>query len=792
MSLNNLKQVIRLLFKETRITIINIIGLSVSLACALFMLLWVQQELSYDRFHTESDRLYRVEEDQYYSNAEPYHVNVTPYVSGPVWKDEVPEIEEQCRLAFRDGLLFTEEENKFFEDGIVVVDSSFFDMFTFDFKYGNKDRVLRDPNTMVITEELATKYFGDTYPVGKTIQVDQDLIFTISGVIEDPPSNTILGFKVLFPWNYLTLEDRNNDTWSSNSIMTCVKLQEGAVDTIVNRKITEVTNIYKENNTIDYMVAPFSKIHLHSYFGFGKSPGAILYVYIFGAIAFFVLLIACINFMNLSTARSSIRAKEIGLRKVNGASRMHLVRQYLTESFVQTLLSVVVAFLLVLALLNKFNHISGKDIEPAELFAGQFLLGILGVLVVTTLLAGSYPALYLSALRPLRAIREQTDQRTGSGLLRKILVVFQFTLAVILITGAMVVTRQLTFMRNADLGYNKQNLVHIALQGNLNQEYEILKETFGEHPGVLNATASMQPPYRIGSNSSGINWEGKDPEQDVLVSFTGVHHNFTETMGITLQSGRDFTGDFPSDMYNSDTLANWIINTTLADIIDKEEIVGMNLTFMGIHGQVVGVMEDFHFKPLGDEIEPMALAPLPAEMLQHMVVRLAANEPQKALTFMQEKWEEMLPQYPFEYTYVEEAIDNMYRGEEKMAILLKIFTVVAMIIASLGLFALASFTAQRRTKEIGIRKSMGAMEHQITLMMIRDFSLYVLISLLIALPAVWFIANRWLKEFSFRIELKPDLFVLTALVTTTVAILTVLYHAFRSARTNPVLALRYE
>ncbi len=245
--------------------------------------------------------------------------------------------------------------------------------------------------------------------------------------------------------------------------------------------------------------------------------------------------------MNLSTARSSIRAKEIGLRKVNGASRMHLVRQYLTESFVQTLISVVVAFLLVLALLNKFNHISGKDIEPAGLFTIQFLLGILGVLVVTTLLAGSYPALYLSALRPVRAIREQTDQRTGSGLLRKILVVFQFTLAVILITGAMVATRQLTYMRSADLGYNKHNLVHIPLRGNLNQEYENLKQIFMEYPGVLNATASMQPPYRIGSNSSGINWEGKDPEQDVLVSFTGVHYNFIETMGITLRGGRDFS-----------------------------------------------------------------------------------------------------------------------------------------------------------------------------------------------------------------------------------------------------------
>ena len=792
MTLNKLKQALRILFKERRITIINIAGLSISLTCALFMLLWVQHELSFDRFHDDFDRLYRVEEDQYYSNAEPYHVNVTPFVSGPVWKDEVPEIEEQCRLAFRGGHLFTEGENKFFEDGIVVVDSSFFDMFTFEFKFGNKHSVLREPNTMVITEELSTKYFGDADPVGRTIQVNQDLVFTVSGVIEDPPSNTIMGFKILFPWNYLSLDDRNNDAWGSNSIMTCVKLQEGAVDSIVSRKITEVTNIYKENNTIDYMVAPFSDIHLHSYFGFGRSPGAIMYVYIFGAIAFFVLLIACINFMNLSTARSSIRAKEIGLRKVNGASRMHLIWQYLTESFIQTLISVVVAFLLVLALLNKFNHIAGKDIEPAGLLSIQFLLGILGVLVITTLLAGSYPALYLSALRPLRAIREQTDQRTGSGLLRKILVVFQFSLAVILITGALVATRQLTFMRSAELGYNKHNLLHIPLRGNLNQEYETLKQSFMEHPGVLNATASGQAPYRIGSNSSGINWEGKDPELDVLVSSTGVHYNFIETMGITLRGGRDFSDSFPGDMYHDDTLANWIINTTLADIIGKEETVGMNLTFGGIHGQVVGVMEDYHFKPLGDEIEPMVILPFPVEMLMHMVVRLAPNQPQEALGFIQDKWEEMLPQYPFDYTYVEEAIDNMYRGEEKMAILLKIFTVVAMIIASLGLFALASFTAQRRIKEIGIRKSMGAMEGQITLMMIKDFSLYVLISLVIALPAVWFIANRWLKEFSFRIELKPDLFVLTALVTATVAILTVLYHAFRTARINPVLALHYE
>jgi putative ABC transport system permease protein len=263
-------------------------------------------------------------------------------------------------------------------------------------------------------------------------------------------------------------------------------------------------------------------------------------------------------------------------------------------------------------------------------------------------------------------------------------------------------------------------------------------------------------------------------------------------MGITLKSGRDFSEAFPSDMYHDDTLANWIINETLADIIGNEEVVGMELVFMGIHGQVVGLIEDYHFKPVDNEIEPIAFAPVSSEMLQHMVVRLAPEAPEQALRYMEEKWNELLPQYPFEYNYVEDVLDGMYRTEERMATLLKLFMAVAMVIASLGLFALASFTAQRRTKEIGIRKTMGAGERQITLMMIRDFSLYILISLLIALPAVWFIARSWLSQFAFRIDLEPALFLITALITTTVAILTVMYHAFRTARTNPVMALRYE
>jgi hypothetical protein len=514
-------------------------------------------------------------------------------------------------------------------------------------------------------------------------------------------------------------------------------------------------------------------------------------VYIFAAIALFVLLIACINFMNLSTARSSVRAREIGMRKVNGASRRVLVRQYLGESFIQTLLSIILAFLIVLVLLNQFNLITGKQVQTAVLFSSRFLLGTLAVLLLTTFLAGFYPAAYLSALRPVQAIREQSEGFRGSGLLRKVLVVFQFSLAVLLITGALVSARQLDYMRNADLGFEKNNLVHVELRGNLNEQYDLLREEFMQLPGIVSTSASIQPPYRIGSNSSGITWDGKDPELDVLVSFTGVHYDFIKSMGIRLAGGRDFSEAYPAD-FMTDSTANFIINQTLADIIGKEEIVGMPLTFMGLKGQVVGLMEDYHFKSLGNEIEPMALAPLPSEYLQHMVIRLDPGNPASALRSMEELWTDLLPQYPFEYTYVDEAIDQMYSSETRLAALMRIFMVVAIVIACLGLFALASFTSQRRTREIGIRLTLGASAPQIIVMMIRDFTWYIIISLLIALPAVWFMARRWLDEFYFRIDLEPGLFILTALLTATVAILTVLFHAIKTSRTNPVEALWHE
>ncbi len=791
MSFTHLRQTLRLLFKERKITLLNIAGLTVSLACALFMLLWVSDELSYDRFHPSYKQLYRVEEDQYYSGKEPYHVNVTPYVSGPVWASEVPEITEQCRMAWSGGRLFTYGDQKFFEDAIFAVDSSFFDMFGYSFKYGDAAGSLRDPFTMVLTEEVAKKYFGDVNPVGQVIEVDREHPFTVSAVLEKLPRNSIIRFEILIPWSFIQTQHLYEENWGNNSIQTYVRLQEGAVDTTVNRKITRVTDKYKENNTIDYMVAPFSRIHLHSYFGYGKSSGAVLYVYIFAAIAIFVLLIACINFMNLATARSSVRAKEIGLRKLNGASRRILVRQHLTESLLQTLLAVLLAILLVWALLPRFNLIAGKALEPGNLFSLPFLVGLLVILILTTLLAGGYPALYLSSVSPLTAIRDQSDARSGSGLLRKILVVFQFSLAVILISGALVASRQLHYMRSADLGYNPSNLIHIQLRGELRQGYELLREEFTALPGVRSTTASMAPPYQISSNAGGISWEGKDPEQDILVSLTAVNYDFCKTMGINLHEGRDFSPDFPGDLLK-DTVAGFIVNRTLANMMGSGEHVGKQLRFLGITGQIVGVMEDYHFQPVGENIEPLAVAPVFLDNLSHMIVRLEPEDPAGAIRQIEEKWEELFPQFPFEYEFVEEVIDGSYRSEERMSALLKIFTLVAVILASTGLFALASFTAERRTREIGIRKTLGAHTGQITWMMLRDFSLYIILSLVIALPAVWWLSRWWLNDFSYRIALSPDLFLITAVLTGMLAVLTVSYHAIRTAHTNPVQALHHE
>jgi putative ABC transport system permease protein len=790
---NYLITAIRSLLRQRAFSLINILGLAIGLACALLILLWVQDELSYDRFHEHADKLYRVEEDQYYSG-EVYHVTVTPYPSGPVWKDEIPEIEDACRYQWPAGMLFTYGEKAFYEGGCVAVDSTFFDLFTYEFLMGDKSTALTEPYSVVLTEETAEKYFGDEYPIGKSLRVNNQYEFTVTAVLKSIPKNSIHQFDLLIPFDYLKEIGQFSDSWGNNSIRTFIKLYENAVIDSVNSKLTAIVKQHNTDSTTDFMAAPFTRIHLHEYFGYGHDPGAIVFVYIFSAIAIFVLLIACINFMNLSTARSANRAREIGLRKVSGASRRAVIIQFFGESVLLAFISLLFSLIIVSSVLEIFNKVSGKELDFNSLMAPQFIISMILVTLAAGLISGIYPALYLSAFRPIKVLKGDLSTGMKSGWLRKVLVVVQFTLSVFLIIGTMIIYRQLNYMKSKDLGYDKENMFYFQMRGEIKKNYYTIKEEFLRDPQVLGVSAANHTPHQIGSNSGGADWDGKDPDKSVLIGDNIVDYDFVETMKIQLKEGRSFSKDFPSDMGNpADSSANFMINEVLEKIMEKENAVGERFRFWGMEGRIIGVMKDFHYHSVRNKIEPMIFLLAPSDWFSYVVVRIAPGDLTKTMRDLEKTWHEIMPGYPFDYQFVDESLDRMYRTEERLGNLLKYFTILAIIIACLGLFGLASFTAEKRTREIGIRKVMGARVRTVMLLLSKEFSILVIISCLIAIPASLYVMGKvFLQNFEFRTDMAWWIFLAASLAALMIAILTVSYQAARAALTNPADALRYE
>jgi predicted permease len=788
---NYLITAIRSLIRQKGFSLINILGLAIGLACALLILLWVQDELSFDRFHEHADRLYRVEEDQYYSG-EVYHVNVTPYPSGPAWKDEIPEIEDACRYQWPSGMLFTYGEKAFYEGGCVAVDSTFFDLFTYDFLHGNKGNALTEPYSAVLTEETAEKYFGDENPIGKSLSVNNQFEFTVTAVLKSIPKNSINQFDILVPFDYLKEIGQYGDSWGNNSIRTYIKLYENAVLDSVDSKLTAVVKEHNEETTTDFMAAPFTRIHLHQYWGYGHDPGAIIFVYIFSAIAIFVLLIACINFMNLSTARSSTRAREIGLRKVSGAGRRSVIIQFFGESVLLAFISLIFALIIVSSILEVFNKVSGKELDFNSLLTPQFIMAMILVTLLAGLISGIYPALYLSAFRPIKVLKGDLSTGMKSGWFRKVLVVVQFTLSVFLIIGTVIIYRQLNYMKSKDLGYDKENMFYFQMRGEIKDNYQTIKEEFLRDPQVLTVSASNHQPHRIGSNSGGGDWDGKDPEQSVLIGTHIVDYDYIETVKIELKDGRSFSKDFPADLA-ADSTANFMINEVLEKIMDKENAAGERFRFWGMEGRVIGVMEDFHYQAVRSKIEPVVFLLGSTEWFSWVVVRVAPGDLTKTMKDLEDTWNDIMPGYPFDYNFVDESIDQMYRSEERLGNLLKYFTILAILIACLGLFGLASFTAEQRTQEIGIRKVMGARVWTVMMLLSKEFSILVVISCLIAIPASLFVMGKvFLQNFEYRTDMAWWIFLVASLAALLIAILTVSYQAARAALTNPADALRYE
>lgn len=789
MFLSYLKIAARHLWKNKLYTFINIAGLGIGLACALFILIWVQDELSYDRFHENLDTLFRLEQDQNYSG-DIYHVNVTPHPVGPGIVDEFPEVVNACRMNYM-GKLPIRFGDSHFQASARLVDPSFFQLFTFPLKQGDPAAVLDDPHSAVITEKLADTYFKDVSPIGQTIRVSNRLDFQITGVMADLPSHSSIQGEMFLPFELTRELGYYNESWGSNSIITFLQTVENPNTAELDQKITELINERKGgDSTTTYMLAPLERLHLHSHFGFGNDPGMVLYVYVFSLIGLFVLLIASINFMNLATARSVKRALEIGIRKVLGATREKLAFQFLGEALLTTAAALIFALLLLELLKSPFQMVTGKSISIGLLLNFRFISGLLVITLITGLSAGSFPSFYLSALQPIIVLKGGLGSGSGKILLRKILVIFQFTLSVFLIIGTIIVYQQLDFMRSKSMGYDHENLIYLTLYETENNEFDLLKKALITDTHVVGVTGSNHPPTNIGSNSGGSDWPGKDPEKHVLIGMNAVDHDFTDVMGIQILAGRGFHPSFGTDL-STDSTANFLVNEEVVKLIGHENVIGMQFDFVGVTGQIVGVMKNFHFKPVDTVIEPLAIYVDPPQ-LNFMEIRLASGDLSESLEAVSDIWKQLQPGLPFDPHFIDEELEGRYEAEQDLGILIAWFAAVALLIACLGLIGLATFSAQQRMREIGIRKVLGAGVPAIVTMLCTEFMWLILAANLIAWLPAYIVLNSWLQDYGYHINLGVFPFIMAIASSILITLLTVGVQAARTALLNPSTTLHYQ
>jgi ABC-type antimicrobial peptide transport system permease subunit len=771
-------------------TFINVSGLATGLSASLLILLWVKNELSFEKFNANAENIYRVEEDQFYSDRR-YHVTVTPFPSGPVWKEKIPEIREQVRInLWLSRILFRKGDKAFFESGAAAADSTIFRVFTLPMILGDPKTALNDPNSVVLTKTLADKYFGEENPLGQSLTIENNIQVKVTGVINDMPNNSIFSYTAIFPYSLQrALRVYTSTHWGNNSIFTYVVLEKGADIESVNKKLTDVVLEYIPQSTTKFLVFPLVDIHLHGQFGFTETRGPVTTVYIFSLIGIFILLIACINFINLSTAKASVRAKEIGIKKATGAGRINIFSQFMFESLFLVFISLVLAIVLVGLLLNTFNELSGKHFILADLMNLRYVAGFILIGLLAGLFSGIYPALYLSSFKPAAVLKGETVTG-GKARLRQGLVVLQFSLSILIATTAVFMFKQLKFLQNKDLGFNKENLIVIPMAQNMRPKYEALKKELKNESLIRGITASTSSPVLIGSNSGGARWDGQDQTRTILIGTNAVDYDYMGTLQMKLVSGRDFSVDYPGD-FARDTTGNFLINEEVAKAMNVGDPVGKRFSFMGINGTIIGVMKNFHFRDPDQPVSPVAFALTGTGRLNYIIIRLADNVPQ-SLKVVEKVWGDIMPEYPLEYTFIDQDYDNLFRTQIRTTSLLRYFTILAVIIACLGLYGLSLYSAERRTNEVGIRKVMGAGPVPIIYILTKEFVTLIIISIIIAIPVGWYIVKKLLSQFANRIEIDFLVFVLISAGAILIAFLTVSFQAYKATMINPASALKVE
>ncbi len=789
---NYFKIALRNIKKYKAYSLINILGLSIGIASSAFIYIWVIDELNYDRYNENVESIFRVEQNQLLSGKQ-YHINVTPYPSAPVFKEKIPEIIEAARFDYA-NLLLTYKDKSIYESSVVGIDKAYLRMFTLEFIDGDISTALENKFSIIINDEIANKYFGNERPIGKVLKINNEYDFLVTGVFKKLPENVTTNFEIAFPFDFFKDLGEYRDTWNLNNIRTFLQLHKSSDINTVEQKLIKIDRENTQSKTTEYVLNPLKNLHLYSQFGFEKKMGRIQYVYIFSMLALFISLIASINFMNLSTARSSKRGKEIGLRKVVGAERSGLISQFYLESIFLSLLAMCLSLIFILVLFNSFNQVTGKELSWEILLRREIIFGILGITFFTGIFAGSYPAIYLSSLKPISVLRGSKNKQSQKFSLRTILVIVQFSLSIILIIATIVVYNQMIFMKEKDLGYDKENLIYVYMRGEIPEKYEIIKSELLRTNRVRNVSGTLNPPHRITANGGGANWEGKNPDEQILIGANFVGYDYCKTMGINLVAGRDYSQDFSGDLVsNSDSIGGFLVNEEVVRImgLDANSAIGAQFDNFGCYGKIVGVMKNFHFKDVKTIIEPIAFALVP-DNLRFIVIRIERGNIPETIKNLTNAWASIVPKYPFEYRFLDDDLDRTYLSEMRMLDLLRIFSVIAILIACLGLFGLASFSAEQRTKEIGIRKTIGASVSNIVFLLSKEFIKWVLIANVIAWPISYILLNNWLQNYAYRVSIAWWVFLIATILTIIIAIITVGFQSIKAAIANPVNSLKYE
>ncbi|MDN5287821.1 MAG: Macrolide export ATP-binding/permease protein MacB [Mucilaginibacter sp.] len=782
---NYIKTAWRNLLKNKFYSLINIVGLTVGLAIGILILLWVQNELSFDSFHKKAPNIYRMAIfGGTGASRQIWSQDVAPM--GPLAKQQLSEVKDQVRITGNEFFsMFKYQDKVFGNENVVFADPSFFSIFDFPLVQGNVAKPFANDNSVVITKKTAKKYFGDENPIGKVIVADDKANFTVSGVINDFPDNSSFNMGLIMPMSYhinKTLSDNKTDVnsnFSNFNYETYLLLNPGTPPQSLKAKLFNIHISHKKEDTdVEYLLLPLTKMHLYHLDG---SDGGISTVRIFIVIALLILVIACINYVNLSTARSMLRSKEISMRKIIGAAKSHLFLQFIVETALLFLIAAGLAILLIYALMPAFNELSGKQLV-FNLNNYHIWTVILATISGTLIVSSIYPALLLSSFEPLKALKGKVSAGMGDVTFRKILVVTQFTFSVILIIGTIVITNQLSFIRSKQLGYDKSHVLAFWMR-DMAKHYDAVKAELLKQPGILGVTRSNSNIVSIGGLSGDTDWDGKAANQTFIVHPMAIDKDFMSFFKMKLVQGAGFTGAVADSTH-------FILNEAAVNEIGLKNPIGKRFRMRKIKGTIIGVVKDFHFASMREKISPAIFYYTPD--LNSMYIKTDGRNAQKAINAAQEQFKQYNGQYPFDYTFLDDIFNNLYKGEQREGTLFNYFAGIAIMISCLGLLGLAAFTAQVRTREIGVRKVLGASVSEIIGLLAKDFIKLVLIAIVIAIPVASFTMNKWLEDFAYRINIGWYVFALAGLMAILIAFITISFQSIKAALANPVKSLRSE